>query len=155
MPNPIIILFFLLMQAVFIGMMISSFLWGNIADKYGRKTVSSNTASVWYGDDLYFCFLWNRLYLEFMKFSFWVSEWKKVIDIRLCTVCSPNELYQITIIYLAACYVLIVCTHRVSRWVYCGLCSMAWWVHLHLSTAGSSSSAHWWALALEEHHSRE
>lgn len=26
-------------QAVFIGMMISSSLWGNISDKYGRKTV--------------------------------------------------------------------------------------------------------------------
>lgn len=29
-----------LKQAVFIGMMISSSLWGNISDKYGRKTVS-------------------------------------------------------------------------------------------------------------------
>lgn len=29
-------------QAVFIGMMISSSLWGNISDKYGRKTVSLN-----------------------------------------------------------------------------------------------------------------
>lgn len=34
---------FFLIQAVFIGMMISSSLWGNISDKYGRKTVSSNS----------------------------------------------------------------------------------------------------------------
>lgn len=37
--RPIVALFSLI-QAVFIGMMISSSLWGNISDKYGRKTVS-------------------------------------------------------------------------------------------------------------------
>lgn len=52
MPSPMNLLcaFSLsLIQAVFIGMMISSSLWGNISDKYGRKTVSYNNTSVSYG----------------------------------------------------------------------------------------------------------
>lgn len=36
-------------QAVFIGMMISSSLWGNISDKYGRKTVSSTNTYILHG----------------------------------------------------------------------------------------------------------
>uniref|UniRef100_A0A8C8GX83 Synaptic vesicle 2-related protein n=1 Tax=Oncorhynchus tshawytscha TaxID=74940 RepID=A0A8C8GX83_ONCTS len=36
----------LLTSAVFIGMMISSSIWGNISDKYGRKTVSSTTGFI-------------------------------------------------------------------------------------------------------------
>lgn len=36
----VIIVLCLFLQAVFIGMMISSSLWGNISDRYGRKTVS-------------------------------------------------------------------------------------------------------------------
>lgn len=51
----LLLLFFLsLMQAVFIGMMISSSLWGNISDKYGRKTVSSHLSL---HSALFICFL--------------------------------------------------------------------------------------------------
>ena len=65
---------FSLLQAVFIGMMISSSLWGNVSDKYGRKTVSSNNASICHRGDI--CFLIRTLSLCKVKFSFCVSKRK-------------------------------------------------------------------------------
>lgn len=108
--------------------MISSSLWGNISDKYGRKTVS----------------------LPLCVHSTYTQYWNEAgSHNNLSKIRMYETLHECKLIH--AC----MCTHRVSRWVCSGLCSMGWWVHLHLFTDGSLSYVRWWALVLEGLHSRE
>lgn len=110
--------------------MISSSLWGNISDKYGRKTVSL------------------QLCLHFTPLTH-TTEMRRWSHNNLHKIRMYQTIHECKLIH--AC----MCTHRVSRWVCSGLCSMGWWAHLHLFTDGSLSYVHWWALVLEGLHSRE
>lgn len=110
--------------------MISSSLWGNISDKYGRKTVS-----------LQLC-----LHFTALTHTTETRQWSHSNLHKIRMYETPGEC-KLT----HAC----LCAHRVSRWVCSGLCSMGWWAHLHLFTDGSLSYVHWWALVLEGLHSRE
>lgn len=85
-----------LTQAVFIGMMISSSLWGNISDKYGRKTVSMFSVSEKY-------FVYSSLQIADKNNLQLVDKGIRLLLVHDNCPSAPEQGTKITILYILKC----------------------------------------------------